>query len=67
MLILSRKVGETIRIGADISITLIAMRGERSQWLVTAPRDTRVRLKGTDPVWLRRRAERRAARKSSGK
>ena len=42
MLVLTRRVGETIVIGEDIAITVLAVRGERVRIGVSAPADVRV-------------------------
>lgn len=42
MLILSRRPGETIRIGADIEVVVLGVKGGQVRIGVTAPRDTEV-------------------------
>ena len=42
MLVLSRKLGEEIRIGEDIVITLVACRGSTARIGITAPRALRI-------------------------
>lgn len=42
MLILTRKVGETIRIGDDIAISVIDIRGNQVRLGIAAPRDVTV-------------------------
>ena len=42
MLILTRKPGETIRIGDDIAISVIEIRGNQVRIGITAPRDVTV-------------------------
>jgi carbon storage regulator len=42
MLILTRKVGETIRIGDDISVTVLGMRGNQVRIGITAPKAVEV-------------------------
>ncbi len=42
MLILTRKSGETIRIGDDISISVIEIRGNQVRLGITAPRNVTV-------------------------
>lgn len=42
MLILTRKCGETIRIGDDISISVIEIRGNQVRLGIMAPRDVAV-------------------------
>lgn len=43
MLVLSRKVGERIRIGADIVVVVTAMQGDRIKIGIEAPKSVRVR------------------------
>lgn len=42
MLILTRKVGETVLIGDDISITVLSIRGSQVKLGVNAPKDVSV-------------------------
>ena len=42
MLVLTRKIGEQIKIDGDICITLVAIRGDRVRLGITAPKETRV-------------------------
>lgn len=42
MLILSRRPGETIRIGDDIEVVVLGVKGNQVRIGVTAPRDTEV-------------------------
>jgi carbon storage regulator len=42
MLILSRRVGESIMIGKDITVTLVSVRGRHASVGVTAPREIAV-------------------------
>lgn len=42
MLVLSRKYGETVRIGDDVSVTVVAIRGDKVRLGITAPLDTPV-------------------------
>lgn len=39
MLVLSRKVGEVIRINDDVSVEVVAIRGGKVRLAVTAPKD----------------------------
>jgi carbon storage regulator len=39
MLVLTRKVGEQIRIGADVVVTLVRIQGEKVRIGIEAPRD----------------------------
>jgi carbon storage regulator len=42
MLVLTRRLGETIVIDGDISVTVVAVKGDRVRIGVTAPRDMTV-------------------------
>lgn len=42
MLVLSRRIGETIRIGADIEITISDVRGSNVRVAISAPRDVAI-------------------------
>jgi carbon storage regulator len=42
MLVLSRKKQETIRINDDVTITVVAIRGDRVRLGITAPREVEV-------------------------
>lgn len=42
MLILTRRPGETIRIGDDIEVTVLGVKGNQVRLGVAAPRDTEV-------------------------
>lgn len=42
MLVLTRRLGETIVIDGDISITVMAVKGDRARIGVTAPKDLTV-------------------------
>ncbi len=42
MLILTRKVGETVRIGENIEITLLAMNNQQAKLGIAAPKDVTV-------------------------
>lgn len=42
MLILSRRVGESIRIGKDIEVVILGVKGNQVRIGVTAPRDIEV-------------------------
>jgi len=43
MLVLTRKIGETIVLGADITITVVHMSGNRVRLGIVAPKDMPVR------------------------
>lgn len=42
MLVLSRKAGELLKIGADITVEVIAVEGDRVRLGINAPKDTRI-------------------------
>jgi carbon storage regulator len=42
MLILTRRVGETINIGNDVSVTVLGVKGNQIRLGVTAPKDVAV-------------------------
>jgi len=42
MLVLSRKVGEKLRIGPDVTVTITKIRGNKIQLAVQAPRDVQI-------------------------
>ena len=43
MLVLTRNIGETLRVGRDISLTLVAVKGSQVKLSITAPRSVQVR------------------------
>ena len=45
MLVLSRKVDETIMIGDDIEVTIVDIRGDKIRLGITAPRNVEVHRK----------------------
>lgn len=57
MLILTRRVGEVIRIGADIEIQVMSVKGEQVRIGVKAPRDVAV---DREEIALRKQYEREA-------
>ena len=52
MLILTRRIGETLHIGDDIAVTVLGFKGSQVKVGVVAPKDTRV-----DREEVRRRIE----------
>ncbi len=42
MLVLSRKAGEVLSIGPDITIEVVAVEGDRVRLGINAPKDTRI-------------------------
>lgn len=63
MLVLTRKVGESIVIGQDIEVTVLEVRGEQVKLGIRAPRSIAVHRK---EVYLAIRAENREAARSVG-
>lgn len=61
MLVLTRKVGESIVIGHDIEVTVLEVRGEQVRLGIRAPRDVAVHRK---EVYLAIQAENREAARS---
>ena len=59
MLILTRRVGETIRINDDISIQVLSVNGQQVKIGITAPADVAVHREET---YLRIQAERESVR-----
>ena len=57
MLILTRRVGETIRINDDISIQVLSVSGQQVKIGITAPEDVAVHR---EESWKRIQAERAA-------
>jgi carbon storage regulator len=49
MLFLSRKIGETIVIGEQVLITVVAVRGSRVQLGITAPNQICIRRENVTP------------------
>ena len=58
MLVLTRRLNQSIKIGDDIEITVIEVRGDQVRLGVTAPRDVSVHRK---EVYLQIQQENRAA------
>ncbi len=58
MLILTRKIGQSIKIGDSISVTVVSLRGEQVRLGIDAPKDI--------PVDREEVAERRAVRGAPG-
>lgn len=54
MLILTRKVGETLCIGDDITVTILSMKGTQIRIGVSAPKDVGVHR---EEIYLRIKAE----------
>ena len=58
MLVLTRRLNQSIKIGDDIEITVIEVRGDQVRLVVSAPRDVSVHRK---EVYLQIQQENRAA------
>lgn len=43
MLVLTRRIGETLLIGQDVAVTLLSVKGNQARIGVSAPRGTQVR------------------------
>lgn len=61
MLVLSRKLSEVIRIGSDISITIVEIRGDKVRVGITAPRDVTV---DREEIWVSKEQDRKDAQSS---
>lgn len=59
MLILTRRAGESILIGNDITITVLGVKGNQVRVGINAPRELGVHR---EEIWLRIRKEEEAAR-----
>lgn len=59
MLILTRRVGETIRIGDDVSVTVLALKGNQVRLGITAPKNVAVHR---EEIYERIKAEHEAAK-----
>jgi carbon storage regulator len=59
MLILTRRAGETIMIGPDIEVTVMAVNGSQVRLGIKAPQNVQV---DREEVALRKEAEKRAGR-----
>lgn len=42
MLILTRRVGETIMVGADVTVTVLGVKGNQVRWGISAPKHVAV-------------------------
>jgi carbon storage regulator len=42
MLILTRRVGETVVVGDEVTITVLGVKGNQIRWGISAPRDVAV-------------------------
>jgi carbon storage regulator len=63
MLILTRRVGETLMIGDDVTVTVLGVKGNQVRIGVNAPRDVAVHR---EEIYERIRREKTTANESTG-
>jgi len=63
MLILTRRVGETIKIGEDITVTVLGVKGNQVRVGVGAPRDVAVHR---EEIYQRIQQEQKAPKQANG-
>lgn len=63
MLILTRRVGETIKIGEDITVTVLGVKGNQVRVGVGAPRDVAVHR---EEIYERIQEEQNAPKRANG-
>ena len=64
MLILTRRAGETVMIGSDVSITVLGVKGNQVRIGINAPRDVAVHR---EEIFERIKNEKAAAESAAGK
>ncbi len=57
MLILTRRIGETVKIGDDISVTILGVKGNQIRVGISAPKDVAVHR---EEVYLKLKSEKKA-------
>lgn len=64
MLILTRRIGETIRIGNDVRVTVLAIKGDQLRLGINAPRAVSLHR---EEIYERIQSERAATAEKTGK
>ncbi|MEX0978926.1 MAG: carbon storage regulator [Pirellulales bacterium] len=66
MLVLTRKLGETIRVGDNVTLTVLDVRGGNVKVGIEAPAEVRI-LRGELPNWTKASLRANPARIAAGK